>query len=72
MAKIFISYSRDDKAVIEKLATTLEAKGHDVWWDRHIKAGSMYEKDIESALHNCDSVVVVWRPVRDRFWLGQR
>ena len=62
MAKLFISYSRNDREVIEKLATLLEAAGHTVWWDRHIKAGAVYEKDIEKALHDADRVIVAWSP----------
>ena len=62
MSKIFISYSRDDVATIEKLAAALEASGHDVWWDKRIQAGSVYEQDIEVALHSAEAVVVAWSP----------
>lgn len=62
MSKIFISYSRDDLATIEKLASALETSGHDVWWDKRIQGGSEYEKDIEIALHSADAVIVAWSP----------
>ena len=62
MAKLFISYSRDDLATVEKLAAALEAAGHDVWWDKRIQGGSVYEKDIEEALHGAEAVIVAWSP----------
>ena len=62
MAKLFLSYSREDSAVVEKLAAALEKAGHEVWWDRRIAAGSMYEKDIETALDGADAVIVAWSP----------
>ncbi|MEL7485876.1 MAG: TIR domain-containing protein, partial [Pseudomonadota bacterium] len=62
MAKLFLSYSRDDLNLIEKLAKALERAGHDVWWDRHIAGGAIYEKDIETALDGADVVIVAWSP----------
>lgn len=60
MAHIFISYSRNDRPQIEKLAAALEAANHSVWWDRHIRGGASFSKDIESQLHKADAVVVAW------------
>jgi hypothetical protein len=36
MAKVFLSYSRDDADKVAPLAAALESAGHTVWWDRHI------------------------------------
>ncbi len=60
MAHIFISYARGDRPTIEKLAAVLENAGHSVWWDRHIRGGASFAKDIESQLQKADAVVVVW------------
>ena len=60
MAHIFISYARADRAMIEKLARALEEAGHSVWWDRHIRGGAAYAKDIEAQLQKADAVVVSW------------
>ena len=51
MADIFISYAREDRAIAERLASAIEASGKSVWWDRHIKGGSQFSKDIERELH---------------------
>ena len=60
MAQIFISYSRSDRSAIEKLSDALEAAGHAVWWDRHIRGGAAFAKDIEAQLHKADAVIVAW------------
>lgn len=60
LASIFLSYARDDAAKAKRLAETLEAAGHNVWWDERIDAGSAFSAEIESALHDADLVVVLW------------
>ena len=60
MAHLFISYSRQDREVVEKLAALLEGAGHSIWWDRHIRGGSSFSKDIETQLEKSDAVIVIW------------
>ncbi len=60
MAHLFISYSRADREAIEKLAAALEAAGHSVWWDRHIRGGASFAKDIEAQLSKADAIIVAW------------
>ncbi len=60
MAHIFISYARSDRPTVEKLAAALENAGHSVWWDRHIRGGAAFAKDIESQLEKADAIVVAW------------
>ncbi len=60
MAHIFISYARADRPLVEKLAGVLENAGHSVWWDRHIRGGAAFAKDIESQLQKADAIVVAW------------
>ena len=62
MAHLFISYSRADRPSVEKLSGILEAAGHSVWWDRHIRGGAAFAKDIENQLEKSDAVIVVWSP----------
>jgi hypothetical protein len=49
VAKIFLSYSRNDIARIEPLARALEKSGHEVWWDRRLTGGSEFDEVIEKA-----------------------
>lgn len=60
MARIFLSYDREDASKARSIAVALEKAGHSVWWDRHIKGGAQYAKEIEAALKAADAVVVLW------------
>ena len=60
MAKLFVSYAREDQERVEKLVHALETAGHSVWWDKHIRAGAVYHNDIEQALTQADVAIVMW------------
>lgn len=60
MASVFLSYSREDVAKAQAVATALEGLGHSVWWDRQLHGGSRFSKEIEQALKNADVVLVLW------------
>lgn len=60
VARVFLSYDRDDSAKARTLAEALESAGHAVWWDSHIKGGTEYSKEIEQALIDAEAVVVLW------------
>ena len=60
VASIFLSYARENRGCAEKLAKTLEAAGHDVWWDQHIESGSEFAGEIEAELAKADVVLVAW------------
>lgn len=60
MARIFLSYARDDAVRAERIALELEEAGHVVWWDREISAGSSFSNEIDSALADAELVVVLW------------
>ncbi len=58
--KVFLSYARTDRAQATKLAGALQDAGLIVWWDTLIEGGAAFARSIETALENCDAVVVVW------------
>lgn len=61
MAKLFLSYSRKDAAKVERLCEWLERAGHEVWRDEDdISGGASFSAAIETALKECDAVVVLW------------
>ncbi len=60
MAGVFLSYDREDLPRARSLALALEKAGHSVWWDRHIKGGAQYSKEIEQQLARADAVIVLW------------
>lgn len=60
MADIFISYAREDRETVAKLAAVLEGAGYSVWWDRHVLAGSEFSEEIERELKSAKAVIVAW------------
>lgn len=60
MAKVFLSYDRDDVARARPIAAQLERAGHSVWWDRQIKGGREFGAEIEAALDDADKIIVLW------------
>lgn len=60
MANVFLSYDREDSGRARSVAEALEEAGHSVWWDRHIRGGSQFSKEIEEALARAEAVVVLW------------
>lgn len=60
MAKVFLSYAREDAPAAKELAECIDRAGHTVWWDRHIQGGSRFASEIDRELKNADAVVVLW------------
>lgn len=60
MARVFLSYSRQDQSSAKAIASALERRDHYVWWDRHLEGGSRYASEIEGELKRADAVVVIW------------
>lgn len=66
MAKVFLSYSRDDTAQVRPIAACLERVGHQVWWDEHISGGEQFAEAIEKALQDADVIVAIWSEAASR------
>ena len=60
MAKVFLSYAREDAGAAKQLAKCIGDAGHQVWWDHQIEGGSRFSTEIDRELKNCDAVVVIW------------
>ena len=60
MASVFLSYDREDAGAARTIANSLQKAGHSVWWDRDIKGGAQFSKEIDKALKASDAVVVLW------------
>jgi len=59
MSDIFISYARQDKAIVKKLAAVFEEQGWSVFWDAHIRTGETFDTVIEQELNATHCVVVL-------------
>jgi TIR domain/WD domain, G-beta repeat len=57
---VFVSYGRADRDRARRLATLLDERGFDVWWDPKIEPGVSYDRIIEQALADAGCVVALW------------
>ena len=62
MARVFLSYAREDVDTARKLAGVLEGAGQTVWWDRHVHGGANFSNEIDRELKNAQVVMVLWSP----------
>jgi len=62
MADVFVSYARNDKALVAPVVAAIEAAGWAVWWDPEIAPGQEFDNLITSELAAAKAVVVVWTP----------
>jgi adenylate cyclase len=60
MARVFLSYAREDVDSAKNLAEAVGRAGHEIWWDRHIQGGSQFATEIDKALKDAEAVVVLW------------
>ncbi len=63
MAKLFLSYAREDRDLAAGLAKGLEASGHEVWWDRHLAGGTRFREVIETEIRKAEVMVVIWTAI---------
>jgi adenylate cyclase len=70
VAKVFLSYAREDVGTAKPLAECIGRAGHDVWWDRQIQGGSRFATEIDRELKDAEAVVVLWtRAALDSAWV---
>jgi len=60
LAKVFLSYAREDAPAAKELAECIGRAGHQVWWDRQIQGGSRFASEIDRELKQAQAVVVLW------------
>jgi dipeptidyl aminopeptidase/acylaminoacyl peptidase len=58
----FISYSRADRAYVDKLAAHVESAGVPVWYDYELAAGDRFDSEIQRQIDTCAAFVVVLTP----------
>lgn len=55
MAKVFISYVREDEAIAQKIHDYLKAEGHDIWIDQEkLIPGQDWKQEIQKAINSND------------------
>jgi len=70
VAKVFLSYAREDVETAKPLAECIGRAGHQVWWDRQIQGGSRFASEIDRELKDAEAVVVLWtKAALDSAWV---
>ena len=65
--KIFLSYSSQNRALVEPVNFALVAQGHDVFFDRDdLPAGTEYDERIIEAVESADLFVFMLSPASIR------
>ena len=62
MADVFVSYKREDAEIANRVVTALRESGISVWWDDGITPRQSWDLEIEQAISEADTVVVLWSP----------
>lgn len=62
MADIFISYKREQRAIIESLAATLRGLGFSVWFDARLSAGESFSEEINREVQAATALLACWSP----------
>jgi hypothetical protein len=57
---VFISYSHEDAAIAERLATCLRKHGLDVWIDHDLTVGKEWNPELNERLSESDVVLLLW------------
>lgn len=60
--KVFVSYAQPDRSFAEALVFELDRAGVDVWSDRELQFGQLWEEQIASALSAANVFVLVVSP----------
>jgi adenylate cyclase len=60
MARVFLSYARENSGDAQALAETIGGAGHQVWWDSHVHGGLRFANEIARELKDAEVVVVLW------------
>ena len=76
MSGLFLSYSRADRALADRIIRGLRAVGVAVWWDEDMR-GVDWQMELEHRISELAGVMVIWtphsinsNPVRDEARLG--
>jgi hypothetical protein len=59
---IFISYSRQDKQIVDQLASILERGGQRPWIDRDLMPGQRWRNELKQSITDCDAFLIALSP----------
>jgi hypothetical protein len=59
---VFISYSREDQDVAQRLAARVVQEGYSLWWDEDIPPHLAYSEVIAQRIVEAKATIVIWSP----------
>src|SRR5262245_51180709 len=59
---VFISYKRDERSLVERLAQKLKSVGLSVWFDTRLVAGQSFDAQLVDARESAGAVLICWTP----------
>lgn len=62
MADVFISYKREERQAVERLAQELRMLDLDVWFDASLNAGEAFSDEIDREARAAKAILVCWSP----------
>jgi hypothetical protein len=62
MGQVFVSYSRQNAALLDEFETWLESEGFSAWTDRDLEGGEEWRGRIEAAIRKSFALVVLVTP----------
>jgi WD40 repeat protein len=67
---VFISYAREDKAYVDRLAKFLRTEGLEVWYDAQLVVGRRFDVDLRQKIEQCAAFILVMTPAaNDSAWV---
>lgn len=67
MARIFLSYKREERDRVRSIVAALEAAGHNVWWDPHLDPrDEAYQLQIKREIDAADVCIVAWSKLSEK------
>lgn len=70
VADVFISYKREERVAVERLAQELSALGLSVWFDASLSAGEAFADEIDREARAAKVILVCWSPAaRGSAWV---
>lgn len=70
MADVFVSYRRDEREAVERIASQLRSLGFSVWFDASMTAGDAFSDEIDREARAAKAILVCWSPAaRESRWV---
>lgn len=60
MAKVFISYARENEKAAESIAEAIRNEGNDPWWDKNLPGHRDFSEVLEEEIDDSDVGLVLW------------